>query len=166
MNSRQEAKLNMYRAIEKQNDDNPQIISTVAAYQTAFNKFKSNIAAINQAAQQKDVSLKGIAADKNNLKQALCKKAAETAGIIYAYASANADETLKAEVNFTRSALLRTRDDALAPRCQNIHDRAANQAALADYGIKPTDLTELQNAIDAYSAAAPKPRPPSASAKR
>lgn len=47
----------------------------------------------------------------------------------------------------------------LAPRCQNIHDLgAANAAALADYGVTAAKLTELQTAIDAFADAAAKPR--------
>src|SRR5215213_5089805 len=159
MNAKQNAKLNMYRTNEKHIDDNASIIAASPAFQTAFNKFKTNIAAIQTVAQQKSASLTGIAADKTNAKQALCKLAANIAGFIYAYAAANADETLKQEMNLSFTTLMRTRDAALAPRCQNIHDKAAaNLEALADFGINAAQLKNLQTAIDDYSAKNMNPR--------
>lgn len=124
MNTKQEAKLNMYRATEKHCDDNAAIIASTIAFQNAFNNFKTKIAAIVSTTQQKDLALTGITVDKSSSKQTLCPLMAETAGIIYAFASATANNTLKQEVNFSNTALLKTKDDQLAPRCQNIHDKA------------------------------------------
>jgi len=159
MNTKQEAKLNMYRATEKHRDDNAAIIASTVAFQNAFNNFKTKIAAIVSTTQQKDLALTGITVDKSSSKQTLCQLTADIAGIIYAFASATANNTLKQEVNFSYTALLKTKDDQLAPRCQNIHDKAvANLADLSDYGIKSATLTTLQTAINNYSAEAPKPR--------
>jgi len=159
MSAKQNAKLNMYRTNEKHIDDNASIIAANPAFQTAFNKFKANIVAIQSAAQQKSVSLTGIAIDKTNAKQTLCQLAAKIAGFIYAYASASSNETLKQEMNFSVTALLRTRDGALVPRCQNIYDKAAaNLAALEDYGVNAAQLANLQTALDNYSAKTAKPR--------
>lgn len=159
MNAKQNAKLNMYRATGKQLDDNASIVAANVAFQTAFNKIKANIIAIQTVAQQKSASLTGIAADKSNSKQILCKLAATIAGAVSAYASATKNETLKQEMNLSITTLARTRDEALAPRCQMIHDRAtANKDALADYDIKSAQLTALQTAIDNYSAETMKPR--------
>lgn len=159
MKAKQEAKLTMYRAVERHCDENTSIISTVPAFQTAYNNFKAKIADILNTAQKKDVGLKGIAADKDSRKQALCQIASDVASIIYAYASATSNNTLKEEVNFSLSALQKTRDDQLAPRCQNIHDKGlANIGALKDYGITNANLATLQTPIDNYSAETPKPR--------
>ena len=158
MNTKQEAKLNMYRATEKHCDDNALIIAAVPAFQTASTISKA-IADIINITQLKDVALTGITIDKSNSKQTLCQIAADMAGIISAFASATSNNTLKQEVNFPVSKLLKTRDDELAPRCQNIHAKAvANLAALADYGITAAMLTGLQTAINNYSAETPKPR--------
>jgi hypothetical protein len=159
MNAIQKAKLTMYQGIEKLCSDNPAIIATVAAFVTALTAFKAIIAAIGDMAQLKDTNLSGIAEDKTTLKQMLAQLAAYIAGLIYAYASATANNTLKEEVNFNYSQLLKTRDAELPLRCQIIHDKAVeNIDALADYGITSARLTELQTAIDEYEAAAPKPR--------
>jgi len=159
MNPKQKAKPNIYRVSEKHVGDNASIIAANAAFQQTFNKFKANIAATTNTAQQKSAALTGIAADKNNARQRLCKFAASIAGVIYAYASANNNETLKQEMNLPVTTLVRTRDEALAPRCQMIHDRAqTNLVALDDYGIKAAQLENLQTAIDNYSPETSRPR--------
>ena len=127
MDAIQESKLNMYRTVEQIADDSPQVVAVVPAFQTAFTQFKAKIAQIIATDQQKDVGLKGIAADKTAAKQLLSQKASDIARIVSAFASANSDNQLKQEMNFSMSALVKTRDDQLPPRCQNIHDRARTE---------------------------------------
>ncbi len=148
MNANQQAKLKSYRSTENLCDANTAIIAANLAFQTAFAQFKTNIQSIISTAQSDSVPITGIAVDKNMMKQALCEKTAEVAAIVYAYASTTGNNTLKAEVNTSVTALNRLREDALAPRCQSIHDIAeANLADLADYGITPAMLAALQEAI-------------------
>ena len=64
MTSKLEAKLGMYRATQTYCDNNMPIVSTVAAFATAFTAFKANVAAIIASAQQEDQVTKGIATDK------------------------------------------------------------------------------------------------------
>lgn len=159
MEAKQEAKLTMCRAVEQHCDNNSAIIGLIAAFLTAFNVFKAKIAEIMNATQLADLSLQGITADKSNRKQNLAQMATDIAGIIYAYAVAIGNLTLKQEMNITFSKLIQTRDDQLAPRCQNIHDKGIeNLAQLGEYGIKDGNLSALQTAIDEYQAATPKPR--------
>lgn len=159
MNDRQENKLNMYHAVEQILDDNAAIIASVAAFQTATANFKAKIAQIVAADQQKSISLKGIAVDKNVAKRALAQKATGVARLVSAYASATANNILREQVKFSDSALLRKRDDQIAQLCQNIRDAADdNAAALLSYGVTPAMLADLQTAIDDYAARVPAPR--------
>ena len=159
MNAGQEAKLTMYRATERHDDDNSTIIAAVPAFQTAFTNFKAKIAANINTAQLKDTPLTDIVVNKSSSRQTLGEIATDTAGIIFAFASAMGNQTLKQEVNFNLSKLLQTRDDQLTPRCQNIHARGIeNKDALIDYGITAAKLTALQTAINNYAAETPKPR--------
>lgn len=159
MNAGQEAKLTMYRATEKHDDDNSTIIAAVPVFQTAFTNFKAKIASTTDTAQLKDVPLTGMVVDKSSSKQTLCEMTADIAGVIFAFASATGNQTLKQEVNFNLSKLLQTRDEQLAPRCQSIHARGIeNKDALVDYGITPAKLAALQTAINNYAAETPKPR--------
>jgi hypothetical protein len=166
MNAKQEAKLKMYRATEKHCDDNATIISSLLAFQSAFTNYKAKIASIISITQQTDLVLTGIATDKSDAKQTLCQIAADIASLIFAYADANKNNTLKQEVNFNLSKLVRTRDDQLAPRCQNIHDKGlANVDALKNFGVDEDKLQVLQTAINTYSAESPKTRTATSSRK-
>jgi hypothetical protein len=149
----------MYQTVETHGDDNAAITASIPAFQAAFNEFKAKIAEIIAADRQQSTVLTGIAADKAQLKQALCRQASGIAGAIFAFASVTSNNELKQQMNVTFSKLLKMSDNKLTARCQNIHDAgAANSDALADYGIKPAKLTALQAAVDEYSTAAPKTR--------
>lgn len=159
MEARQDAKLTMFRAVEQHCENNRPIINQVAAFKSTFELFKAKIAEILSAIQLSDLSLAGITADKLNCKQNLAQISADIAGIIYVYASVIDNQTLKQEMNTNVTKLSQTRDDQLAPRCQNIHDRGTeNLEALNDYGITVEKLAALQTAINEYNAVTPKPR--------
>ena len=159
MNAKQEAKLNMFRATQKHCNDNAAIVAAVPAFATTLTAFNSKVSAIISTAQQEDLVIKGITVDKAVAKKILCQLAADVAAPIFAFASAGANNTLKQEVNFSFSDLLKTKDDILAPRCQNIKDvGTANLAALAPYGLTAASLTALQTTIDGYQAKVPTPR--------
>jgi multidrug efflux pump subunit AcrA (membrane-fusion protein) len=159
MDSLQEARLNMYQVIKTHGDDNAAVVAAIPAFRAAFDDFKAKIAEIVAADQQKSTILTGIAADKAQLKQALCRQAANIAGAIFAFAATTSNNELKQQMNVSPSKLLKTSDNQLAARCQHIHDAGiANLEALADYGINPALLTALQNAIRDYADTAPKTR--------
>lgn len=159
MNTKQEAKLKMYRATEKHCDDNSSIVSSVPAFQTALTKFKEKISDIFSTTQKKEVALTGITADKNSAKQTLCQLAADVAGMISAFAAMNNNQVLKAEVNFSITKLSKSREDQLTIYCQTIHDKGlANLASIRDYGVTQDVLTDLQNAINEFSEDTPKTR--------
>ena len=159
MNAKDEAKFTMFRSIEQHLDTHSSIVAGIPALLTAFNAFKSVIAAIANTEQLTTINLSGIAVDKSNAKLALAQIAADVAGLLGAYAAAISNPTLEAEVNYPVSRLKRTRDEQLVPVCQIIHDRAVeHQTALVDYGIKAPTIAALQTAINDYAAKTPNPR--------
>lgn len=159
MNATQESKLNMFRATQKHCNDNPTIVATIPAFQTAAGTLNTTIASIIATAQQEDLITKGITIDKAEAKKTLCQLAADIAAPIVAYAAATKNNKLLKEVNFTHSDLIRTKDDQLAPRCQNIYNAAkANETALKDYGITAATADTLLTTINNYQAKVPDPR--------
>jgi len=159
MNAKLEAKLNMYRSTQKHCNDNLSIVSTVPAFQTTLTTFNLKVSSIIALTQQEDLATKGITVDKTEAKKSLCRLATDIAAPIFAFASAGADNKLKQEVKFTFSDLLKTKDDVLAPRCQNIKDIAtANLRALAAYGLTEASLSAFQTEIDNYQSKVPTPR--------
>jgi hypothetical protein len=159
MNARQKAKSDMCKVVEQVCDENAGILSEIAAFQTAVNKFKTLLAQLLETEQIRSLPLTGITADKSLDRANLCRLSANLAGYIYAYASVAKNETLKAEVNYSHSKLLLMREDQLVAATQNIHALGTtNNGALKDYGVTDAKLTELQTAIDVFKASMPKPR--------
>jgi hypothetical protein len=159
MNSRQESKLNMFRATQKHCVENASIVASIPAFQAAVNSFNNNISSIIAAVQQEDLITKGITIDKAEARKKLCQLCADMAAPISAYAAANQNNKLLSEVNLSYTDLFKSKDDQLAPRCQNIHNAAqANLAALEDYGISQQTVDTLQIGIDNYQAKVPDPR--------
>ena len=159
MNARKEADLNMQRAVEQHLDTNTTIIAAVPAFVTAFNLSKGISAQIVATIGGQEAVRTGITEDKQVSKDQLIDAALRIAKPTRAYASVIGDNTLRDEVDYSRSELNRLREDQLAPRCQIIYDRAfANKDALKDYGVTDVKLTALLDAINAFSADVPKPR--------
>lgn len=159
MTAAQESRLNMYRSTQKHYTDNPAIVATIPAFATTSTVFNTMISAIISTAQQEDLQTKGIAIDKSEARKNLCHLAADVAAPIFAYASSINDNKLKQQINFNYSDLLRSKDDELAPRIQNIIDTATqNIANLKDYGITAGILTTLQTTTDDFQAKVPTPR--------
>lgn len=159
MDSKFEARLNMYHAVIAHCDANPAIVATVVAFQTTITSFKAKVSSIQTIAQQEAQVISGVATDKKVLRDSLCQQGADIAAVVYAYAASTGNNTLKEAMAFSKSDLRNMRDDQLAPSCNNIHDAAStNLVALAPYGITAAMLTSFNTLITNYSAAVPKPR--------
>lgn len=140
-------------------DESSAIVALVPAFQTALTALKAKIAEIDETEEQSSLSIAGISADKKNFKEAACTNTVDIAGMVYAYAVATTNQTLKQEVKLSPTKLRRTGDAAFAPFCQAVHDRAfEHKTALADYGVTDELLLNLQKSINDFASAAPKPR--------
>jgi len=159
MTARQEAKLNMYRATQQNCIDNAVILRTVPAFATMLTAFNTKVSAIISTVQQEDLATKGITIGKSEAKVNLCRLAADIGASIYAFAVANNNRQLQQEVKFSFSDLLRTKDDILAPRVQNIKDLGTNNLSdLTAYGLTDVSLGAFQSSIDDYQQKVPAPR--------
>jgi hypothetical protein len=159
MDSKQEAKFNMYQVVIMRCDDNITIVDLNIAFKNAFTDFKAFAAQIGAKAQTAGAVITGIAADKGVSAKDLREIGARIAGLIYAFAAKTGNNELKQAVDFSKSDLKELKDAELAPVCQNIHDAGvANKAALADYGVTNEKLAALQTAIDGYTGEVARPR--------
>lgn len=159
MNARQEAKLNMYRAVLQQSEENTQLIQSVPAFEAAMAAFKTSVAAVLSTVQQQLQVTSGATVSKAAAKKDLCTFTVDVAAAMFAYASATGNLVLKEQSRITLSELLRAKDEVLTPRCRNYFDLAKNNAdALRDYGITEALITSFKNALDNYSTAVPTPR--------
>jgi hypothetical protein len=159
MDSRQEAKLNMYHAVINQGNSNLVPIESVPAFDNVFTIFSTKVSSIVTTAQLEAQVITGVATDKKVMRETLCRQTADIAAAVYPYAVSTGNNTLKEQVAFSKSDLRNLRDDQLAPTCRNIHDLAnANLVALADYGITAPMLASLNTLIGSYEAKVPTPR--------
>lgn len=149
----------MYRSVETVLDENQNIWQVLVAFVAAVAAFKSSIQTINSLEESRNGGTKGVTASKQAKRDAMTAATLVVAGGVRAYASAHNDEELRAKVNYTPSVLRNTRDTEAATICQGIHNTANGLVAnLADNGVTPQTLTDLQTKITAYNAAIGKPR--------
>ena len=159
MTDEQENKLSMGLAVQKVVNQNNGIWSGLPAFVTAFSDYEAIITDIQNNRVVQEMDTKGVTLDKGSAEAVLIEKTLVVSTGVYAYAVAVNNNTLKAKVNYSPSALRRSRDTILRDICQLIHDEAnAVILDLADYGILPADLTDLQNKIGAYNNAIAAPR--------
>lgn len=158
MNAKQIAKLKMSKLIENHCTENTSILGENIAFQANTVKLKAKNDAAAETAQRAELALKGIAAGKTVQKKDMCGLVADTAGIVFTFAIDTANEALKAEVDYSLSALLKMKDSLLILRCRNILDRAVeNKRTLVDYGVTDRMLTDLQTIVTNYAETIPKP---------
>jgi len=159
MKKRLESKLNMYDAVVNSCNSNAAIVATVPAFQASLNELAAKATAIRSAMQEVAKIITGVAMGKTEQQKALARQAANISASVYAFASASGNISLKQEMKYRLTSLLRMKDEMLGPVCQNIHDVAnANIADLADYNITAPLLTGFSAAIDAYIASVPSTR--------
>jgi hypothetical protein len=159
MDRKQEARLNMFDAVTSFCTTNATSVASVAAFQTAFTSFQTVVAQIHDTAQMEAAIISGIAADKSQLRLALCEQAISLSAALYAFASAANNNQLKNQASVSPTEFKRFNDERLVPTCANVYDALnANIAGLAPYGITAAMVTNFQNAMDVYQAKIASPR--------
>ncbi len=111
MTSRQESKLNMYNAVVAFGNESSGTISSIPALQTAFNSFTGILNDIEEIVQLEIQVISGITMDKGAAKKALIENAAPVAATVFAFATAQSNNELKEQVNFSPTRLLHLKDE-------------------------------------------------------
>ena len=159
MNSKQESKLNMYHAVQKFATDNGSIVTTVPAFESAFNDFQDKLLVLQNANQRRAHSSKGYTDGKSQSRDAVENLTDQTAAALFAFAAANGNAILKGESKITPSELSKMRDEDLAIAARNIYDFAnTNLSNLGDYGIDGNFMGIFLAAINLYVANSDAPR--------
>lgn len=151
MTDRQENKFSMYLATQSVCDTHNSVWAGTPAFVTAKAAFDDVIDGISKARQKQEKETKGVTEDKGQAKEAAIVKAVSVAAATFAYASVTNNNTLKQLVNYSPTELRQSRDTILSDRLRVILNAANDHAAaLVDYGIQSTDLTELDTLVTAY----------------
>jgi hypothetical protein len=157
MNSRNENKLSMAKAVlEALNTNNP-IVATIPAFGSAKTELTTVINQIDSLVQTQ--TRKVTAGDKTIAMNKAVDAAAAIIGVAKAYAMDQNKPSLIASFSYTRTELVKMRDTVLSNTLTLIHDNAlAIVTQLADYGITATQLSELKTLADDYAALLSTPR--------
>ena len=114
-----DSKLDMYYAVISYCDKNREAMSSLPALQTTFETFRNTVSDITFAAQQKEVIISGITADKHKMRKYLVEQSADLANKLFAYATFSGNNDLKQQVNFSVSRLSKLKDEELFNVCTN-----------------------------------------------
>ena len=165
MNDTQVNKINSYQAtnLVLTAPANAPLWSPLAAFVRGQTSLAGSINILNALGQSQGNVLTGIAVDKDRLQQSVINRMLIVAGAAGGYAYETGNQTLAAQCATTESKLKNTRDAVLDDLAQALHDTVApfvtaQPAKLAEYGLTPAMLTDLQSAITAYAAVVGTPR--------
>lgn len=165
MNNDQINKTNSYQAtnLVLTAPANQPIWSVLPAFVRGQASLAGSINILAALAESQGTALTGITLDKDRLQASVINRTIIVAGAAGVYAFETQNETLAAKFDVTASGLQNTRDSLLDDTAQGVYDAAAplvtaNAAKLAEYGLTPAMLADLQSAITAYSATVGTPR--------
>jgi len=141
----------MYQAVERLGDKYPHIVKLSPKFQESFIIFKRKTATILEILKQQESEKKNQEAKRLAEKSKLCKAGADIAGLILINMKTVNSISLKPEVNALHAELMRTKEESLAARIQDIHDAGVSSIkVLTSYGITPSLLQAFQQMITDY----------------
>ena len=153
MNDKQENHLSMFRTVFEVCNQNIALITPITALNNAYTNYSTNLGLLNDVVLQQTLHIEGVAEDKANLKSKLAHVSSIVAQVVKSYAVSINDNTLKQEVDFSETDLLKSRDITIQLHCQTIQNLATTHlAALAAFGITPAIMTNLATALTDYQA--------------
>ncbi len=159
MTDAQSNRLDMFNLVSEFYSANQAVIDTVNARTAAFTAHNANRDAIQLNLSAQTSNTRGAAADKSGARVQLSIIAETVFLPVRAWATVNADQTTRAEFDYSRSEIQQIKDDTIEAflnhRITIVND---NLAALADYGITATLVTQLQDALTDYLAFLSAPR--------
>ncbi len=159
MNTRQENKLSMFIVVREYLNKNAAITTALPNFASLYTALTDGINQIHDIRALQELDKKGLAVTKRSLKGRLIESALDVSRKTVAYAEFAGNNELSAEVNYTKSDLLRCSDTILFDRAQIIYVRAlAIAPLLVPYDVSASQLAGLQILLSAYSASIPKPR--------
>ena len=137
MDSKQRAKLKMYRTIERFGAENEERVAMIPLFEDAFRLFTTRVAAIGYATQQGDMVLKGLQ-DGVPVREILCRAGADLAAAIAIYARQQQDKELEQQADCTFFELIYSMDQEMDAKLTDIHKTGMSRLS----ELQGTGLTE------------------------
>lgn len=140
-------------------DANTAITAGIPSFGTVLGSVKSKMVLINSLNQIAEGTTKGVTLDTKALRKEMTALALKCANATLAFANSTSNNTLAALVNYSESKLNGLKKEEVDDVCQAIRDATdANIAGASSFGVTPTDVTDLQAAIDLYRISSQNPR--------
>jgi len=151
MTDAQSNRLDMFNLVSEFYTANQAVIDTVTARTAAFTAHNANLVAIQSNLSGQSSNTRGATADKAEAREQLSLISETVFHPVAAWATVNADQTTRAEFDYSRSEIQSIKDDTIEAflnhRITIVND---NLSALSDYGVTPTLVTQWQDALNEY----------------
>lgn len=152
-------RVNMINVCVAYCDANAPATAGIPSFEPVLDAVKAKMVLINSLNQIGSGTTTGVTLDTNGLREAMTALAFKCASATLAFANATGNNTLAAQVNYTDNQLNKLKKEVVDDVCQSILDATSgNMAGAGPYGVVPTDLTDLQAAIDLYRVSSQNPR--------
>lgn len=159
MTKRQISLLNMFRGLRDFCNANASVFSDKDFFKVPYEEFEDLIPPIEAAAAEQEMNTAPATANKLAKRNALIDIGEKFRAGINMYAINTGDSDIMVNVPKSRNELYKASDDSLLGKASRISLVATPViASLAPYGLSADDLTALDDAHDAFSAAMALPR--------
>lgn len=154
MNKREENKYSMYKAVLSNLNANESVVNSISAFADAKNQLEGLIGSIEAKEMEFNTKAQGKGMVKNSGRKEMMRTLLNIVNAMYVYSNRANKKELSELAKVTESQLKRMRDTLLANYAKSVYSAAQNEAAnLADFGIEPEHLSELNTKITEYEAA-------------
>ena len=163
MTNRQEQTYSMYQVLNQTCQRYAGMVTWQdhKGFADTFAAFLARMAAIRRLRLLQAQETSGITQDKTALRRELCEATLFIADATVVFATSQNDHELTAKAHVTSSHLLYGKQEDAVTTAQNVHDVAVIAPlalALSPFGVTTEQLAELQEKIDDFADAIPKPR--------
>lgn len=159
MNAIQQSKLTMYTTVVNWMDTSLAQVQHLPALTTLLEELKGHMVDINNYSTVQQIGTKGYTKQKAEYKEKLTHITIEVLNALKAYAAISENIVLAGEVDFSPSELEQTNATILNDKVGVILQKATeNLQQLAPYGTLQENLTQLQEAQQAYVKSIATPR--------
>jgi hypothetical protein len=153
-------RVNMINVCVAYCDANAPATAGIPSFEPVLDAVKAKMVLINSLNQIGSGTTTGVTLDTNGLREAMTALAFKCASATLAFANATGQQHAGRAGELQRTTSLnKLKKEVVDDVCQSILDATSgNMAGAGPYGVAPTDLTDLQAAIDLYRVSSQNPR--------
>ena len=159
MNAKQINKLNMFEAVQAFLANTQATWTSIAAIGTTKLELDGKITAIRTERQKQEKDASGLVTERKMQRETLLRLTLKVSGSLLAYASVTNNAELTGIADYTKSELMKARDNIFYDKARIIYEAAQPLATqLAGYNIVAADITQFQTLLGQFLTTIPKRR--------